>query len=213
MAETSGLARIVTEVIATGPAVLLKERGYRKAGTSFYQPAHVVRIINFQRSQWNDTGEHQFTINVSFFCQRFHTLWTGNAAPKNPCTVMPALTQRIGRLMPHRLDHWWSVTAQTIPTELAAVVTAATRDYALPWLERFATTQELAHFVLSRTRAESGAANDPKLVAAGLLASTGDKERALELIATAKAEHEVSSKQRSWLPHIERFAQRIEHDL
>jgi hypothetical protein len=154
MAETSGLARIVTEVIATGPAVLLKERGYRKVGISFYRPGDVVRIINFQRSQRNDTGEHRFTVNVSFFSQGLHALWTGNAAPKNPCTVMPALTQRIGHLMPDDLDHWWSVTAQTIPSELGAVVTAATRDYALPWLERFATTQELAHFVLSMTKAD-----------------------------------------------------------
>jgi hypothetical protein len=115
--------------------------------------------------------------------------------------------------MPHRLDHWWSVTAQTIPNDLAAVVTAATRDYALPWLERFATSQELASFVLSVRRAESGATNDPKLVAAGLLASAGNRERALELISEAKAEHAVNSKQRSWLPYIERFQQRIEHDL
>lgn len=137
-------SRLIERIIATGPALLLKEAGYRKVARSFIaETGGLFKIVQFQGSKWNTPDSVRFTVNLMIALPYFHEKWTGQPFPRNPGSAAPVLSQRIGHLMPENQDFWWKVTPKSDVERIASHVTSALTDAGLPFLEEHADLQVL----------------------------------------------------------------------
>src|SRR5262249_25392749 len=110
----SETSRLIDQIIATGPAPLLKERGYRQLARSFNAATDgLYKVVQFQSSMWNTPDSARFTSNLMIALPYFHEKWKGQPFPKNPGSAAPILSQRIGHLMPEKQDYWWKVTPKS----------------------------------------------------------------------------------------------------
>ena len=135
MTAQEAFAVIVRDHLA--PA--LRADGFTGSGANFTLPNadHWV-LLGFQKSRHSDSGEVQFTINLTVVSK---ATWAAERAslPHLPERPAPntrygtfAWHRRIGLLMPLRRDHWWTVTATTELANLAAEVVRAVHVSGLP---------------------------------------------------------------------------------
>jgi len=65
MSVKSETSRIIDRIIATGPAPLLKQNGFRKLARSFHaESGGLFKVVQFQASMWNSPDAAQFTVNL-----------------------------------------------------------------------------------------------------------------------------------------------------
>ena len=125
-------------------APALRELGFKGSGQSFTLPSetHWV-LLGFQKSQWGDSREVTFTVNVTVVekrawdDERAKRPYLGGERPA-PNTIYgpPVWTDRVGFLFPAGTDLWWPVKAGSSTATVANEVVAAIRDYALPEIAR-----------------------------------------------------------------------------
>lgn len=116
----------------------LKPLGFGKSGTTWIRPSKWTQVINIQLSRWNSSAEAQFTVNLGISIEELHAAAEGlpikGTLKEHDCDVRT----RIGRLLPSKNDHWWQVTPDTVPNQLAEDVFGSIELFALPWFERLA---------------------------------------------------------------------------
>jgi len=136
---------LIDAVIASGPAALLKDAGFRKRGKKFYlvEPASSAHL-GF-RGSWTSSRERtRFTIDLGRYFPAV-AVHLGNEVIKDPGKrTWLHYGVPIGHLMePSRADNWWELTSTYEVAQVGASVTVALRDRALPFLRSIATLEGL----------------------------------------------------------------------
>lgn len=120
---------------------ILKPAGFKKEGGNFrlYHDNGLCKIINFQRSLYNDQAECRFAINLGLYIQK---------DPENPnlrfkeyeCCVR----YRAALLDPtYGRDHWWAIFEGRDMEKLFAEVQSTLSTSTLPWLNQFESRQDV----------------------------------------------------------------------
>ena len=135
-------SQLIGEVIALGPAPLLKSLGFRKKGPHFFKTiTDTTCHLSFQSSQWNAPELSKFTLNLWTYLPAI-AISNGDALIVEPekqkfghCGI------RIGQLFPEPGDNWWQISDPSeVPTR-AAEVRLAVENYAIPDLETAASLE------------------------------------------------------------------------
>ena len=120
---------------------LFKAKGYKKTGSNFrvYLPDGLCKIVNFQKSQFNDGDECRFTINIGLYFQK---------DPEQPHLMFKEYecqirTRGAGISQQYVGDHWWVLTDGTDSEKLRTELLLLMREDILPWLDQFACCQDV----------------------------------------------------------------------
>ncbi|MFG3044959.1 DUF4304 domain-containing protein [Streptomyces sp. NPDC048241] len=127
----------------------LRRLGFKGSRGLFELPdAEVWRLLGIQKSSGSSSSRIRFTINVMIMDK---SVWQEARIGFLKAPVRPnpnhaygpwGRPQRIGKLLPGGLDHWWEVNDRTSPQRLAAGVLASAESYAVPFLRGGGVTAE-----------------------------------------------------------------------
>lgn len=127
----------------------LKAAGFARRGQTFYRrPADGWEVFNVQRSRFNTAATVLFTLNLGVASARLLRFFApGRFAVAEPKT-RPEIwdchwQQRLGFLLPARLDTWWAIEAETPLAPLIREIGAHLRDLAIPEIARHASDEAL----------------------------------------------------------------------
>jgi hypothetical protein len=183
---------------------LLKERGFRKKGLTFYrQVGGNFALINFQKSTSSTQDFVKFTINLGVFSQRLHAA-RGDAPQSADETAIPNeidchLRTRIGALLPERNDAWWSLFRVGDGPELGAQLVDILKKVALPFLDARTSDEGLRdHWLASPHPYANGALKLPLL-----LKEVGPQDAFDQYMAGLRASAETSYSDRQQLTAVE----------
>jgi len=133
----SEIGNAIDAVIRGGLAPLMKREGFKKSGRNFLKvDSESVAVLNVQASTSNLGATGKFTINLGRY---FPSVARAVGEPEfegPPKEYDCPVRERIGFLLPEKLDHWWEVGPETNIEELAGDVARAVEDVGLPWLGR-----------------------------------------------------------------------------
>ena len=175
-------------------APLLRDRGFRKSRHTFNREPEpgLVQVLGFQMGQHHPPGTVElpvlrpnlygaFTINLGLWLQEAETLGRPGSRPKFVRDSQCHVHWRIGALLPERGDWWWTLDAPV--EELAGLVDSLLADDALPFLDRFASREELLRAWHARDPLVSDYGTAPPFTIATVHAVRGEREPAREIIA------------------------------
>ena len=120
---------------------ILKPAGFKKEDGNFriFYPDGLGKIINFQRSIYNDQGECRFCINMGLYTRE-------NGQEPNPrfreweCAVR----ERVAPIsLKYREDYWWRIFEGSDMEKLFSEMQAIMTEDVLPWMERFGSRQDV----------------------------------------------------------------------
>jgi Domain of unknown function (DUF4304) len=138
----SALAKTIVEAVKRGLAPPLREIGFRKTGTNFYQlTSESNKLVHIQSSQWNSASLSRFTIELGIYFPSIDGLMDQQFTRKGTLPWSPKifncqLRRRIGLLLPINRDFWWEVTPATDANHLATELAQAWQSYGAPWMNR-----------------------------------------------------------------------------
>ena len=114
---------------------ILKPNGWKKEGQNFRlvlpgSPKSKGILISFQKSQWNDSDQLQFTINAcSVYAYRPFTIDPKFRINNNFNYLRP------GDISQKYINHnWWSITVDTDYEKLKSEIKEYLVEYAIPYL-------------------------------------------------------------------------------
>ncbi|WP_170114207.1 DUF4304 domain-containing protein [Kangiella spongicola] len=129
------------ELMKISLAPALRESGLKGSGQTYsIKSDEYWALIGFQKSLYSDSQGLKFTINIyvvpkqeweesrekySYFPQK----------PSANTKWQIGWSERIGTLMPSKLDHWWEFNSQTNESELVRQVVEAISKYAVPAMQ------------------------------------------------------------------------------
>lgn len=132
---------VLAIAVRSGVAPELKKLGFIGSGQAFTLPdSRTWLLLGIQKASGSTASRLEFTINIAAVSKDTwkEKLREGAKYPAQPSPNQSygkwAWRERIGRLMPGGQDHWWVVTPETEPPELASKIQSAIVDYALPAL-------------------------------------------------------------------------------
>jgi hypothetical protein len=129
------------ELLARQFAPWLKERGFNRRDTTFRRRRDQAwQILNFQRSQYSDSRDVRFTVNLAVALDVLHDdpSWRSRGWPlEYECDFR----ERVG-FVHNGDDHWWSVRPLR-PTHGLVKDVLAALESALPWLDAYAEPRQL----------------------------------------------------------------------
>ncbi len=124
------------EMIRERVAPALREYGFRRRRNRFTRASGGGwQMIDFQASQFGSRDDVRFTINLHVAYPELEAggeSWTQSRPP--PASASHA-QERIGMLLPDRLDLWWEVTAGTDAAGLSKETLELIEEVGLAWLE------------------------------------------------------------------------------
>ena len=180
----------IDAAIRQAHSVLTKPLGYKKRARSLLLPvADLYHVINFQGSQWGSADNGEFTISLRVIWRYFHEHYCEYPIPDNTASIMPSVDQRIGFLMPQKLDHWWHVDRNTIVALLAAEIRFVLQEFAFPFFAEFANVQALVSRLCAGIDVQQAPCS-PKYLQAVAMNYCGDRAGALRVLSAL-----VSTKQ------------------
>lgn len=132
----------------TGPLAL---HGFRKRSRVFMRRFDTLAwVIDVQRYKYNTQEEITFTVNCGIYVPRVLSLYAGLPEPANPNSTHCCICTRIGMLAEEPSDEWWTIQDEIQIAEdehITDDVRERITIYMLPFLERFPSTYEVAHFL------------------------------------------------------------------
>ena len=134
---------LINAVIANGPAALLKAAGFGKRGKKFHlAESESSAHVDFQGTFTNSRERTSFTINLGrYFPALAEPLGQKVIADPAKRTWWHCGT-RIGHVMKTvQKDYWWELTSVFEVASVGASVTAALREYGIPFLHSCATLE------------------------------------------------------------------------
>ena len=133
----SQIGRWIDAVIRDGAAPLMKREGFKKSGRNFLKvDAESIAVLNVQASMSNFGATGKFTINLGRYFSSVARAMGDPDLRGSPKEYNCHLRQRIGHLLPKKLDHWWEIDPETNLWQLAGDVARAIETAGLPWLQR-----------------------------------------------------------------------------
>lgn len=146
MAGANAAAAILEEVVKRAVVPELKQRGFRRAGSTFRRSlTGCVQVVNVQAGRRSMEG--QFTLNVGVFFPAAHAevreLLRWDPGPRGPSEPECTVRQRVGALLGVE-DHWWSLSPRE-SDRVVDEVRSAVRDVVLPWLDRCSAGEVARH--------------------------------------------------------------------
>lgn len=124
---------------AVAPA--LREKGLKGSGQAYsIKSDDYWALIGIQKSMYSDSESLKFTINLYVVSKK---QWEAGREKYSYFPQKPSAntkwqigwSERIGNLMPSRLDHWWEFHSHTSESELAQQVVEAISKYAVPAIQ------------------------------------------------------------------------------
>ena len=122
----------------------LKGLGFRKNANTWVRGADWSEVINLQLSQWNSSEEAKLTLNLGISIAPLHSLVGGLPLKGTLKEYNCDVRSRIGRLYPHKMDKWWTVTLATDVVHLADELFSELDAFGLPWFHRLSNYAALA---------------------------------------------------------------------
>ena len=133
----SEIGNAIDAVIRGGLAPLMKREGFKKSGRNFLKvDSELVAVLNVQASTSNLGATGKFTINLGRYFPSVARAVGDPDLQGRPKEYDCHLRQRIGFLLPKKLDHWWEIGPETHIEQLAVDVTRVVEGVGLPWLRR-----------------------------------------------------------------------------
>ena len=135
------LDKVYREFLSRVHREILKPAGFKKEGGNFrlFHENGLCKIINFQRSMYNDNEECRFCVNVGLYFQK---------DPQNPnfrfkeyeCPVR----QRAAILSPkYGTDYWWCLFEGRDMEKLFAELQTLLMQDIIPWLDQFESRRDV----------------------------------------------------------------------
>jgi len=126
----------IDQVLKDHIAPFLKAKNFRRKGRHFWRDhGRVIDTLNLQKSQWNDSGDARFCINLGLVWPEVDATFPHKREGPHPSADGSTVFIRLGGLITGR-DHWWEASSKTKVAELGTEIVRALTEYALPWLER-----------------------------------------------------------------------------
>ena len=191
----SSIALVIDRVIRAdgGLASWMKAQAFKKHSRTFVRSVGPIsQIVNVQASQGNFAEAGKFTINLAIHHLGLAEVRGNPTRGAYPKEYECLLRERIGKLMPQQLDHWWQVRAEEDVATLAIEVRDTYVRYGEPWLQLHAEEPTL----LSALRAQGGS----DAVAAAVYA--GDLNRARELARALLQDWPRATAVHAWLRRL-----------
>lgn len=133
----SNIGKAIDAVIRGGLAPLMKREGFKKSGRNFLKAdSESIAILNVQASMSNLGATGKFTINLGRYFPSVARAVGDPDLQGLPKEYNCYLRERIGFLLPKKLDHWWEIDLETNLWLLTADVARAVEDVGLSWLRR-----------------------------------------------------------------------------
>lgn len=129
------------ELLKNTVAPALRENGLKGSGQEYsIKSEDYWALIGLQKSMYSDSQKLKFTINIYVISKQ---QWDEGREqfsyfPKKPSPNTKwqlGWSERIGMLMPSKLDHWWEFNIETNASELAEQVVEAISKYAIPAMQ------------------------------------------------------------------------------
>lgn len=134
---------------------LLKAPKFKKRRLNYaYGFDELCWLVNIQKSQWNDREESAFTVNCGVYIPGIVSVYANISEPTNPSIMHCACSARIGMLMPEKIDIWWTLTlgdSASVDEDIAQDIRCKIENVALPFLNKFKSSQSVADFLLSES--------------------------------------------------------------
>lgn len=134
--------KIVLNALVKSLAVDLLPHGFSLRGRTFRKlDDGNLGLIDLQSSSSTTNKAIKFTFNIGIVCSDLPL--GGGVTLKNAGEVDAHLRQRIGSLMPARVDYWWVITPHTDLAALQIELSSTLREFAVPYLEKHSKTAAL----------------------------------------------------------------------
>ncbi len=177
----------IDEVITKGAKAVLKQRGFKKSGRSFYkEDGDFVQSIEFQSSQNNNPERADFAVNLNIVLPYFHEKWTNTPTPKNPAKAAAIISTRLGG------ERWWHITLETDLEVIAKEINDLLSSQGLPFLEENSDINNIIALVNSNAKPAYTAYN-PKIVSAIIHSYLGEYAQAKVAIDNLKSTNKVKA--------------------
>jgi len=129
------------ELLKNSLAPALRENGLKGSGQAYsIKSDEYWALIGLQKSMYSDSQGLKFTINVYVVSK---SEWEDGRSKYSYFPQKPSAntkwqigwSERIGTLMPSKLDHWWEYNSQTNESELVQQVVETISKYAVPAMQ------------------------------------------------------------------------------
>lgn len=127
--------------------IFLTAEGFKRSGVNFRKRlpnGHVRWSIIFQKNRYNTAIEGSFTFWVHAEWKH-RPAWYRDYEPKS--TWYGGTGGRIGDLLPGNQDTWWEYNEKTSPQALANEIKEILTAYALPFLRRFESDEDIKKYL------------------------------------------------------------------
>ena len=131
------LDKVYRELLSRIHREILKPAGFKKEGGNFrlFHENGLCKIINFQRSMYNDGAECRFCINLGLYFQK--------DPPDLRFKEYECPVRQRAAILACGNDHWWSIFEGVDMEELFAEVQATLTTSTLPWLSQFESRRDV----------------------------------------------------------------------
>lgn len=122
----------------------LLQQGYRRKNLTYGKRTdHYWLVINWQVSTDKLPGKIKFTVNLGVHDLRLAEMYE-DPVKACPDVWMCHLRERIGFVMPERIDKWWVIDELApISADLVEEFLNITKDVAVPYLNKFKERNDL----------------------------------------------------------------------
>lgn len=129
-------SKLIDELIKNHLAPMMKDKGFRKSGANFWRDdAHVIDVLNIQKSQWNDAWEASFYVNLGLYCKAFHRDQAREFKSKFPreydCTVFSRVLEPSANS--------WTLQPDSDLCQVGTILTETIQHFAFPWFDDMRT--------------------------------------------------------------------------
>lgn len=161
--------------------LLLKPLGYKKDGSNFrlFQEDGLGKIVNFQKSRYNDKESCSFTINVGIYFEKDSEI--DKKFKEYDCQIR----QRSGCIK-HGNDTWWTITPQTDFEKLCMELETHVVNDVIPYLDNFISKEQVINLILDGNASKYAGTPVFHFYTARLLADMGYGDRVLPHIKNIK---------------------------
>ena len=124
---------------------VLKPAGFKKEGGNFrlYHDNGLCKIINFQRSMYNDGEVCRFCINLGLYFQK--------DPPDLRFKEYDCPVRQRAAIMACGYDHWWNVFEGRDMEKVFDEVCSVLEGTALPWFDRYGSKEDVIWAIQSKT--------------------------------------------------------------
>ena len=129
--------KVYRELLSRIHREILKPAGFKKEGGNFrfYHVNGLCKIINFQRSMFNDGSECRFCINLGLYFQK--------DPPNLRFKEYECPVRQRAAILAYRNDYWWCIFEGRDMEKLFAEVHAILTTSTLPWMNQFESRQDV----------------------------------------------------------------------